>query len=522
METIRMEADVLVIGGGLAGLSAALRVKECGCRVVIVSKGKVGRSGNTIMTRNSMAAVMDPNDEEDIKQHLQDTLAGGSYLNDPGLVEILARGARDAINWLIKSGVRFVQDNGGLMIKGSPGHAARRIVTVDPSAAASYRTAGTAMSVPLLGKVLQAKIPALENVLVTGLAVNNGRVTGAYGFDRGRERFAAVGAKAVILAGGGAGRLYSLTTNAGDVTGDSYALARLAGARLRDMEFIQFHPVVSVESPRMVFSTAPLADGAVLRNRLGEDFMPRYAAQGSMATRDVMARAIFTEITGGRGGEHGGVFIDFSGIPSGTMDAKYRDVLEYLRGRKKVEVAPAAHFTMGGVVIDEHCRTTVPGLYACGEAAGGVHGANRLAGNALTEAVVFGLLAGEKAAREVREVDSHDSLPLDVNETTTHGKIPPGGFTAAPADRGTVFDALARELREIMTRHVGLVRYKKGLQEAGQRLTELRQRLEAGEIKSYRDFTGYQQVKLMLAAAGTIIEAALGRDQSVGAHYMAD
>lgn len=526
VEIVRKDSEVLVIGGGLAGLSAALRARESGRGVIIVSKGRVGRSGNTIMTRNSMAAVMDPGDQEDVERHVEDTLAGGSSLNDPKLVSILARGAGDAINWLIKSGVQFLMDNGNLLCKGSPGHSSERILTVDPSAAVSYRTAGMALSKPLLNKICDFGIPMLENVLVAGLLLKKGRAVGVYGFDRSRERILVIGARAIILASGGAGRLYPLTTNSGDVTGDGYALAHLAGAELRDMEFIQFHPVVSVESPRMVFSTSPLADGAVLRNNLGEDYMTRYSSRGCMATRDVMARANFTEIIEGRGGKRGGVYIDYSNIPSAIMTGKYNDVLQYLRGRKMIEVAPAAHFMMGGVTIDEHCRTTVPGLYACGEAAGGVHGANRLAGNALTEAVVFGLLAGESAAREEQELTRADMLSEDLEEIIIESKIPPGWLSAASTGGneagGASLALLVWELRDLMGRHAGLVRRKEGLQEAECRLAEMRRRLEEHEIKGYRELTEYHQIRLMLTTAGNIVKAALGRDKSIGAHYRLD
>ncbi|GBF33872.1 succinate dehydrogenase flavoprotein subunit [Desulfocucumis palustris] len=519
------ETDVLVIGGGLAGLCAALRARESGCRVVIAAKGRAGRSGNTIMARNSMAAVMDREPGEvPLQKHIEDTLAGGAYLNRVELVNILVRAAREAILWLADCGVPFRRENGAFLFKGSPGHSEDRILTVDWSALGQSRTAGLALTLPLLGRGTDSGVEIIENLLVTQLIVKNGRVAGAFGFRRGAAGPAVICCRAAVLACGGAGRLYPLTTNTADVTGDGYALAYLAGAGPEHMEFIQFLPTMSLEPPRLAISNSPFSAGAVLRNRSGEDFMTRYSPLGCMATRDVMARAIFTELNAGRGG----VLMDFSAVPPEVMDRKYADIKEYLRGRTTVEVAPAAHFTMGGVLIDGNCRTTVPGLYACGETAGGIHGANRLAGNALTEAAVFGLRAGSRAAGEMKACVAPGLNRSDIKKLIEENKVTPGILASWETDRGNsdrgVVEAetLAGELREIMGRYVGLVRCREGLTEARRRLAELRQRLENCRITHYRELLGYHRLRLMLTTAELITEAALARKESAGAHYRED
>lgn len=524
----RIKTDILVIGGGLAGLAAALQARRSGCDVVIAAKGGVGRSGNTILARNSVAAVVaGGHDGDSVARHVRDTLAGGAGLNDPGLVKILAGEAGDAIDWLVDCGVPFLSENGKLVVKGSPGHTGKRILTAI-GAGKSPRLPGLAITGPLLQKALESGVRLLENVLVTGLIRRDDGVAGACGLDRHRPGALVVEARAVILASGGAGRLYPFTTNAADVTGDGYALARLAGARLRDMEFVQFHPVVATGPPKLVLSTALFNEGAVLRNRLGEAFMSKYSPLGNLATRDVMARASFTEINEGRGTWRGGVYLDVSAIPPEIMAAKYGDIQHCLKNRKLIEVAPAAHFMMGGVVIDDHCRTTVPGLYACGEVAGGVHGANRLAGNALTEAVVFGRLAGRSAALEVRDGRPRPGLAdRELEALLGSNNLLPDQLTGkrkvvAPAGAMSAFAVTGKELRRLMGAHAGLVRCESGLREARNRLVELDEQADSAGIAGYRELLEYHQVKLMLTAAGTIVDAALQRKESVGAHYRVD
>ncbi|MHB1651337.1 MAG: L-aspartate oxidase [Desulfitobacteriaceae bacterium] len=530
MDVSRMQTDALVIGGGLAGLSAALELRRNGWDVIIVSKGKIGLSGNTIMTRNSMAAVLEEGpDSGTIMEHVEDTLSGGAYLNDPKLVRQLATKAREGISQLEMWGVPFIREDGHIAVKGSPGHCRRRLVTVDASHLRSTYTAGLALSMPLLERVKESGAKLLDGILITRLLKKNGQVCGACGLDRNRSLAWAFESRVVILAGGGAGQLYPLTTNAGDVSGDSYALAHQAGATVRDMEFIQFHPTVTLGSGKEVLSTAPFSDGAVLRNSLGEAFMIRYSPQGDMATRDVMARAIYEEIKSGRGTERGGVYVDFGMVPQEKMLREYAPINSRLKGARTVEVGTAAHFMMGGIVIDEGGRTGVPGLLACGEVTGGLHGANRLAGNALTEAVVFGIEAGRQAMLNLpTEVGSLGLEELEVAFTED------GIFLKRnlPAEMEIEKDnigkehgdllAIKKELRSLMGLHVGLVRSGQGLSMAKVRLGEFQSYLENYQAQSYTALLAYQQLKLMVKTASLITEAAWLRKESLGAHYRSE
>jgi len=521
MEIKQIKTSVLVVGAGLAGLSAAVTARQKGCEVVITAKSKVGGSGNTIMARNNIAAVMNEESCGTIESHKADTLAGGAGLNDEALVNILTAEAGDGMRWLMEAGVEFSGGNDNVIFRGSPGHKEKRLVKVDFDKL--MRTPGLAITQPLLrtAKILGVKV--LDNVFIAGLIISQNRVRGAFGFDRKQSRIYVFDCPNVILASGGMGWLYPLTSNTADITGDGYALAHFAGAKLRDMEFIQFHPTVTIDIPKMVMATGPFSDGAVLRNVNLDAFMERYSPAGNMATRDVMARAVSSEIKEGRGTARGGVYMDFSNISQKDMDDKYKDIQTYLQGRKMVEVAPASHFTMGGVVIDREGRSTVEGLYACGEVAGGVHGANRLAGNALAEAVVFGRRAGAKAASECYE--GQESLAARVFETALlqeHGIRLNDLPESETGERQTGLNNIKKELRKLMGSKVGIVRSEQGLTEAGQGINRLWENLRSFEIKSYGELLSYYQVKLMLATAELIVAAANKRKNSLGAHFRVD
>lgn len=507
-----IEADVLVVGGALAGLMAAIEAARTAGRVVLVTKGRAARSGNTIMSRNGMAAVMEEGfDGDSVQLHVEDTLAAGCYLNNTAMVGVFAGEARVAIQRLMEAGVKFLTASGQLLRKGSPGHSRKRFLTVDSSFIRSPRTKGMALTLPLAREAARRGVHFIEGVTVAGLAVDDGKIGGAWGLDRQENKAWVFKAPAVILACGGAGRLYPVTTNTGDVTGDGYGLARLAGAELRDMEFVQFHPAVALGRPRLVMSTSPFADGAVLRNRSGERFMARYSAQLEMATRDVMARAIFEEIKAGRGTGGGGVYIDFSSIPEDVMRARYEDLCAYLGGRRVVEVAPAMHFMMGGIAVDETGRTGIKGLFAAGEAAGGLHGANRLAGNALTEAAVFGMITGREAACEAMAGGKQP-------------KFPAGDFLPVPCSQAGREEVrvLRSSLKKIMGRELALVRRKKGLKKAVEVIAGLQARLAKVMVRNWHDLVECCELRLSLAAAAAIAEAALARRESLGAHYRED
>jgi len=505
--TVKEKTDVLIIGGGLAGLMAAIEASRIAERVTVVAKGKAGKCGNTIMSRNGMAAVLDEGyDGDSVALHVEDTMKAGQYLNNPELVRVFAARASTVINRLLELGVPFLMENAKLMRKGAPGHSRRRFLTADGSSIKSPQTQGLALTLPLAREAARLGVRHAEGIVITNLLKVDGRITGAQGLSRqGDCRVFRAGA--VILACGGAGSLYPVTTNTADITGDGYALARLAGARLTDMEFVQFHPAVALGKPGMVMSTSPFSDGAVLKNSLGERYMARYSPALEMATRDIMARANYQEIKEGRGSAAGGVWMDFSAIPEKVMQSKYIDLYRYLGGRKQIEVAPAMHFMMGGIETDVNCRTSVKGLYAAGEVAGGLHGANRLAGNALTEAAVFGMLAGKMAAVEAAE--SKD-LPISSEEL-----IMP--LAASEKSRGS--KEIRKELRQLMGAKVGLVRNSTELSKAINIIKNLAEENYHARVTNWQELIEYRQVSLMLETAMAITEAALARKESLGAHY---
>jgi len=516
METTNLITDVLVIGGGLAGLNAALEAAKYTDYVTILAKSKVGGGGSTIMARNGLAAVMgDGYDGDSVELHFSDTMRGGNNLNDPSLVETLAGGAGDGVKHLEKLGVSFLKERGVWLRKGSPGHSRKRFLTIDGSGMKSDRVQGLALTRPLVDAITRSGIRIIDKVLITELLQNtDGRVCGAVGLDRGSETRLVITAGAVVLATGGGGKLYARNSNPGDVTGDGFALALKAGAVLRDLEFVQFHPAVTLDGAPTVLSTAPFADGAVLRNAAGEAFMARYSEDADMATRDVMARSAFSEIQQQRGTTRGGVYMDFSAIPQEILQVKYRPLLGLLDQNGKVEVAPAVHFMMGGVKVGVNCQSEVPGLFAAGEVAGGVHGANRLAGNALAETVVFGRIAGREAARFAA------AHPFSPATPKIQGRY---SLNRAADDIGCAdLVKIRQQMTAIMQDKVGLVRTEQGLKLALEEISRLLECLERTTINTYRQLWQYHQLHLMLLAAQAITGAAVNRRESIGAHYLAD
>lgn len=511
--TVEVDTDVLVVGSGLAGLMSAIEAAYNNAKVVVVTKGRAARSGNTIMSQNGMAAVLEEGyDGDSIRVHVKDTLAAGKHVNNVRMVEVFAEKAGTAINRLLDLGVPFSKENGVLSRRGAPGHSCKRFLTVDGSSFKSPKTQGLALTLPLASEAMRLGVCFIERVLITDLLKNDGQVVGAWGLDRKEEKVWLFRSPTVILACGGAGGLYPVSTNAADITGDSYALASLAGARLRDMEFVQFYPAVTLEKPKVIVPTSLFAYGAVLRNKKGERYMSRYSREMEMATRDVMARASFLEVREGRGTEYGGVYMDLTSVPEEVLREKYSSLNNYLKGRRVVEVAPAMHFMMGGVEVNEACRTALPGLYAAGESAGGLHGANRLAGNALTEAAVFGMIAGREAAMEAKKfknnLKNHQEKDF-INEIKVHWGRVPG-----------LADAIRKELKKIMGEKVALIRRKKDLEDTVDKIINLKGELSDFKIKDWKTLIRYYQTRLMLEVGEAVAKAALAREKSLGAHYI--
>lgn len=500
-----MQADVLVIGGGLAGLTAAIEARRAGAEVLLVCKRRVGRSGNTLVAAGNLTSLPEGDSVEGLAI---DTFGGGREIADPTLVRTLAEGAAEAVDFLQGCGVRLLRVDGRLQARRVPGHSRAR--TLFPELGlVPVQTAGLTLTLPLLAEARRLGVRFVEGLMVARLARDGERVAGALALDHSGG-WLALRARATILATGGGGRLYAGSNNTRDITGDGYALALAAGAALRDMEFIQFHPAMGLTPVRIILPTTLFGDGAVLRNRYGERFLLNSVTGGEpVAGRDEMSQAIDREIHAGRGvGE--GVYLDLSQIPAALAATRYAPLWALLRRRgcdpalNMPTVGLAVHFFMGGMVIDPHGGSTVPGLYGAGEVCGGVHGANRLGGNALLEAIIFGRRAGLRAAAE-------------GTETAGVFDPPPAGNASWSLEDLT---ALRAALRQLLWCHAGVIRSAEGLAaglEEWQRLADTHRSWRMAEPVPLFLETG-----LMLQSARFILLAAQARLESRGAHCRED
>jgi len=504
--------DVLVIGGGLAGMEAALEASRLGARVIIASEQKVGRSGNSVIAEGGYAAPFghgDPRDNPGI--FYEDILRSGQFLNDRTLARTLADGSCRAVEELCGAGVPFRMEGERYAQKHYPGHTYPRNCYL-------VREGGIHITLPLLEHLRRRSIRLLAHSYALRLLVAGGECCGALFIATRSGSIFAVRARATILACGGAAAIYLHSTNVRGATGDGYVLALEAGAALRDMEFVQFYPTIMLAPVRnFLMDFSCFGRRAPLLNRLGERFLERYAPAALEAcTRDVKSRTIFTEVREGRGVK-GGVVMDVSALPREELETYTPRFCRLFARRnldphrERIVVAPAAHFFMGGVAIDEGCRTGVPGLFSCGEVTGGVHGANRLADNALSECQVFGRLAGEHGARY--------ALGRPLQHETAPAWEPSGGRSAGLPP----FPRWMARLREIMWEKVGIERDRGGLEEAISGLERLREEVD----ESVAGVTGpslYRVTKVRNAVVTGLMvaKAALARRESRGAHFRSD
>ncbi|AEG16598.1 L-aspartate oxidase [Desulfofundulus kuznetsovii DSM 6115] len=513
----KLRCDVLVVGGGLAGLMAAIGARKYVEKVVLVSSAPVGRGGNTIVSGAGFSAYLGaemPGDSE--QQFFQDTFCGGAQIGDPALIQNLVEKAGPVLLQLEAAhGVKLKRREGRVVRRRPPGHTFARMVTTVYSDY-PYKVRGLSITQPLLRALRTSRIICLDHYLAIELAVYDGQACGAYVLDsRGSGSLIGVNAKAVVLAAGGGGRLFSHSNNTNDITGDAYAMALRAGAELRDMEFVQFYPTMGVKPVKVTISNSLFGHGAVLRNCSGERFMDRYDPRGDMATRDAMARAIFWEVARGNGVD-GGVYLDCTGIGEDVLLGVYGELTNFLRKhgcdptRDWLIVYPSTHFFCGGVKIDVQGYTGVPGLFAAGEATGGVHGANRLAGNALSEALVSGCCAGEAAGKFAAGMGS---------------SLPP--LPAPPVlpfqEKGSVSpEELGDTLRQTLWQDASLVRDQQSLERARNTIMACERSLKTCRIANEHETKRYFQVRNMCLVARAVVEAALRRKESRGTHYRRD
>lgn len=515
--------DVLVVGGGLAALRAAWSARQAGARVLVAVKRKLGQSGSSANTSGGFAAAapdLDPAD--DALQHYEDTIVGGGFVNERPLARLLAAEAPARLRELTAVGARFQKRaDGHYHLSPSGDHRHPRVLVPE-------HVRGTDLTLPLRAAVREAGVEALENVLVVELLIDDGRVIGALGLRRDRAELVLILARATILAAGGAGRLFSVTSNPVDVTGGGYALALQAGAELRDMEFIQFYPwrlIRPFGSSRVPVQPSTFVAGARLYNAAGERFMEAYdPVRKEASTRDVSARAIFDQIRAGKAVD-GGVVLDISGVPDDVFRHENKKVVERLDPHRidyrtiRLILAPEAHFVMGGVRIDEDGASTRPGLFACGETAGGVHGGNRLNSNAVPETQVFGHRAGEAAARHAQAARP----PGRADGAGVRRWI--RRLAAVRDESSDVSPDLKAQLvafREAMWLGLGIVRTEAGLGKALAEAEAVRNRAAATASGTLGDLVAVTELEHLAVTAACAAASATLRTESRAAHYRED
>ena len=549
--------DVLVVGAGGAGLRAAIEAQAAGAKVGLVCKSLLGKA-HTVMAEGGVAAALGHVDPEDSWQtHFRDTMVGGKLLNNPRMAQLHAMEAPDRVRELELWGAVFDRTRDGRILQRPfGGHTHPRLAHVGD------RT-GLEMIRTLQDRAVASSVDVFMECTITRLITGPSGVAGAFGYWRTTGAPVLFPARAVVLATGGIGKAYSVTSNSWEYSGDGHGLAYDAGAELIDMEFVQFHPTGMVWPPGvrgLLVTEAVRGEGGILRNKDGERFMWKYLpedrrdeyaatdeeaarwvtsqSQGKvtdarrppeLSTRDNVARAIYTEVREGRGTPHGGVYLDISYLPADHVRRKLPSMYDQFKELADVditggpmEVGPTTHYVMGGIRVDaETGASTVPGLFAAGEVAGGMHGANRLGGNSLSDLLVFGARTGAGAAEHAGKRQQQPYLdPVQVNEATR--------LLAAPLEQESGADpyALQRDLQDMMQRLVGIFRIEADLQEAIAELSRLRARWSGLAVRGGRVFNpGWNlvfELRNLLIVSEAIARSALQRTESRGAHSRLD
>jgi succinate dehydrogenase / fumarate reductase flavoprotein subunit len=556
------EYDVLVIGAGGAGLRAAIEASAAGVKVGLVCKSLLGKA-HTVMAEGGVAAAMgNVDDRDNWKVHFADTMRGGQYVNNWRMAELHAKEAPARVHELEAWGAVFDRtQDGKILQRNFGGHKYPRLAHVGD------RT-GLEMIRTLQDHGIHQGITVHMEYTIVALLKDGDRVVGAFGYDRERGRFKIFKARAVVLSTGGLGRAYKITTNSWEGTGDGVSLAYHAGAELLDMEFIQFHPTGMVWPPSvqgLLITEAVRGEGGVLRNKDGKRFMyddipDNYKSQTStdpeegwrytqgdknakrppeLLTRDHVARCIMREVKAGRGSPHGGVFLDIcwikEKIPNAAEHIKkklpsmYHQFMQLANldiTKEPMEIGPTTHYAMGGIRVNGDTQATnVPGLFAAGECAAGLHGANRLGGNSLSDLIVFGKRAGEFAAKFAKENSAGQINEAQIEAAAREALEPfeRGAKTGASADGPY---QVQHELQEMMQKLVGIVRREDELAQALAGLGKLYERAQHVAVYGHREYNpGWHtaiDLKHLLTISEAITRAAIDRKESRGGHFRED
>jgi succinate dehydrogenase / fumarate reductase flavoprotein subunit len=520
------EHDVLIIGAGGAGLRAAIEALAQGASVGVVCKSLLGKA-HTVMAEGGIAAAMANVDAADgWKPHFRDTMRGGKFLNNWRMAQLHAQEAPDRVRELEQWGALFDRtDNGAILQRAFGGHTYKRLCHVGD------RT-GLEMIRTLQDRGVHLGFDCYMECTVTRLLTDGGRVAGAFAYWRENGRFIVFKAKSIVIATGGIGKAWPVTSNSWEYTGDGMTLAYEAGAELMDMEFVQFHPTGMVWPPGvqgLLVTEAVRGEGGILRNKLGERFMEKYDPKRmELSTRDVVARSIYTEVKEGRGTEHGGAYLDISHKPAEYVKKKlpsmyhqFKELADVDITKGPMEVGPTCHYMMGGIRVDaETAQSTVPGLFAAGEAAAGLHGSNRLGGNSLSDLLVFGRRAGLAAAQHAKQVSTPGLVISQIEEAERELLAP---FSNAASESPY---AIQRDLQKVMQSLVGIFRTEEDLKKAFAELEELKARAAKASVEGSRLFNpGWhlaRELKSMLTVSEAVALSALARTESRGAHSRID
>src|SRR5262245_19416066 len=520
------EHDVLIIGAGGAGLRATIEALAQGASVGVVCKSLLGKA-HTVMAEGGIAAAMANVDPADgWKPHFRDTMRGGKFLNNWRMAQLHAQEAPDRIRELEQWGALFDRtEDGRILQRAFGGHTYKRLVHVgDRTGLELIRT--------LQDRGVALGVDVYMECTVTKLLMDGGRVAGAFAYWRESGRFVVFKAKAIVICTGGIGKAYRITSNSWEYNGDGQALAFEAGAELKDLEFVQFHPTGMVWPPGVqgiLVTEAVRGEGGILRNNKGERFMEKYDPKRmELSTRDVVARSIYTEVREGRGSEHGGAYLDISHKPAEYVKQKlpsmyhqFKELADVDITKGPMEVGPTCHYVMGGIRVEaEIAASSVPGLFAAGECAAGLHGANRVGGNSLSDLLVFGRRAGQAAAAYAGKAQTASIDSSQIAEAERE--------MLAPFERGDGENpySVHRDLQEVMQNLVGIFRVEEDVTKAKGELEKLKGRACKVRVEGSRLFNpGWhlaKDLKSMLMVSEAVARSALARKESRGDHRRID